>query len=67
MAPRPESWHRRQLVWKHNALFGAAGMANGCMINIINSPTATDKAKDIACSIQTLCKDLSEALKERKE
>ena len=53
-------------AWRHNALLGAAAMAHGCMISVIRSPTATDRAKAIAAQIQTLTKDLTEALKERK-
>lgn len=58
---------KRTEIWKHNALFGAAGMIKANALRIVSSQTATYKAKKIARQIHELSIDLGTELKTRTD
>lgn len=61
MAVNPKSL----AVWEHNRLRGNVEMAKTQMANIINSPTVTPEAKQLAGEIHNQLFLLAEEMKER--
>lgn len=58
---------RKNLIWRHNGFFGNVRRAYLAMWTIMNSETATDKAKIKAHIILNELEELKILLKQRKE
>jgi hypothetical protein len=61
----PEKFLKRQKVWRHNGFLGGVSMARKSMLAIMNSTTATRRAKQQANMVLALLNDLYPMLKER--
>lgn len=63
----PEGTARRLRAHYHNRLMGYATMSERQMLEILNSDTTTDEAKDIAADILARLRQLKDALKTRRD
>jgi hypothetical protein len=60
-----EVWYQKQRIWRHNSFRGHCAMGRQQMNGIINSDSATDRAKQLASDIQYQMGLLADALKTR--
>lgn len=54
------------LIWRHNSFLVHCQMARMNMLNIANSETATDEAKDLAENIASLVNELCALLEKHR-
>lgn len=63
---KDELHFKRMWHYMHNGLFGCVAMAKQMSRRVIDSPSATDKSKELAATIAPLLHELYESLKTRK-
>lgn len=64
--PIPEYKRKAMDRWHHFGLVGRMRMALSVANSIVSAPSTTPEAKHIALEYQSLCLEILEALKERK-
>lgn len=63
--PTQKQINRKKLIWRHNGFLGTVAMTEKGMRAIVDSTTATFKAKQLAYDIALRCDALRKSLKER--
>ena len=54
--------NKRKMIYRHNGLFGSAGMIRAQCRAILTSCTATDETKELASKIDVLAQELQQSL-----
>ena len=61
-----EAHHLRMYHYMHNGMLGCVKMGISACRRVIDTPSSTDRSKELAAKIRPLLDELYESLKERK-